>query len=280
MKITMLGTGALQYPLGFCGCDNCNAARVHKGKSIRKSASILINDDLIIDLSPDTPSAMNMYNKDMNKVKYLLQTHSHYDHYDPGLLVTRIPGRIDKKLNKLEIVAHPNCLKDLYFDMLKRENVDLKEKKGQEILNINIHEILSGEEITLGKYLIKAIETNHDIENGSILFLISFEGKNIFYATDTNELTNNALKQLLPKKLDLVLMDHTYGNVTCASAHLNEQLFISTINKMKGFGIVTDKTMIYGTHISHDGNSYHEEIEERAIKNGYHIAYDGMVIEI
>lgn len=87
MKVTMLGTAAIGYPFAFCNCENCKLARLHKGKSIRKRASILINDDLIIDLGPDTQTAMTMYDKDMGKIKYLLQTHIHTDHYDEGLLL-------------------------------------------------------------------------------------------------------------------------------------------------------------------------------------------------
>ena len=70
MKITMLGTGAIGYPLTFCNCDNCNEARIRKGKSIRKRASMLINNDLLIDLGPDTQNAMSMYGKDMSKIAY------------------------------------------------------------------------------------------------------------------------------------------------------------------------------------------------------------------
>ena len=64
MKITMLGTAAIGYPLTFCNCENCKQARIHKGKSIRKRASILINDDLtkIIDL-------INISNKTIKIVK-------------------------------------------------------------------------------------------------------------------------------------------------------------------------------------------------------------------
>ena len=75
MKLTMLGTGAIGYPLAFCNCENCKLARKHKGKSIRKRASMLINDDLLIDLGPDVQTSMNMYNKDMGNIQYLLQTH-------------------------------------------------------------------------------------------------------------------------------------------------------------------------------------------------------------
>ena len=40
MKVTMLGTAAIGYPFAFCNCENCKLARLHKGKSIRKRASI------------------------------------------------------------------------------------------------------------------------------------------------------------------------------------------------------------------------------------------------
>ena len=81
MKITVLGSGCFGYPLAFCDCDYCNKARLLGGKNIRKRASLLINDEMIIDLTPDTQTAMSMYNKNMGKVKYLLQTHTHLEIY-------------------------------------------------------------------------------------------------------------------------------------------------------------------------------------------------------
>ena len=68
MKITFLGTAAIGYPLSFCNCDNCQKAKLHRGKSLRKRASLLINDELIIDLGPEVQTAMMMYEKDMGKV--------------------------------------------------------------------------------------------------------------------------------------------------------------------------------------------------------------------
>ena len=40
MKVTVLGSGGFGYPLVFCGCENCNKARIVGGKNIRKRASI------------------------------------------------------------------------------------------------------------------------------------------------------------------------------------------------------------------------------------------------
>ena len=75
-------------------------------------------------------------------------------------------------------------------------------------------------------------------------------------------------------------MDHTFGNVDYSFSHLNESLFIKQLEKLKSYNIICEDTLIFGTHISHDGMPYHEQAEEIAIKNGYHIAYDGMEIEI
>ena len=213
MKVTMLGTAAIGYPFAFCNCENCKLARLHKGKSIRKRASILINDDLIIDLGPDTQTAMTMYDKDMGNIKYLLQTHIHTDHYDEGLLCTRIPYMIMEGHNKLEIYAHPNCLNIMSARVNQYENADLITEEGSSKLNVHSNTLNAGDIVEFGEYKVKAIETIHDVKHGSLLYVISQNNKNVFYATDTPALTENALNQLKGVKLDAVIMDHTFCKV-------------------------------------------------------------------
>lgn len=281
MKLTLLGTAAIGYPLAFCNCENCQTARIKRGKSIRKRASLLINDDLLVDLGPDTQTAMSMYNKDMGKIKYLLQTHIHTDHCDIGLLTTRITYLTkQKKQNLLELYAHPKCLNIISKKIEEYENVKLSTKEGQEKLFMKCIEINANEIKEFGNYKIKAIESNHDKINGSLLYVVESNGKSIFYATDTSELSDDALKQLSTYKLDVVIMDHTFGDTEYSYSHLNEKIFIEQINKMKSLNIIDKNTKIYGTHISHEGMPYHELSEELANKNGYNIAYDGLEIEL
>lgn len=280
MKITMLGTGAIGYPLTFCNCENCQNARIYGGKSLRKRSSILINDDLIIDIGPDVQSAMMMYHKDMGKVKYILQTHIHTDHYDEGLLISRIPYMKMKNHPLLEIVAYPTCLSIMSDRISNFESADLISEEGSKKLNIHSNAIDYGEKIVLGNYEIKAIYTDHDKKHGSVLYVVKENDKCLFYATDTPALTDVSLEQLKEFKLDCIIMDHTFGNVEYSFSHLNEFLFIEQLNKLKKMGIITEKTLIYGTHISHDGMSYHELAEKRANQNGYSIAYDGMELNL
>lgn len=278
MKITFLGTGAISYPFAFCNCENCTNARKYKGKSLRKKSSILINDDLIIDLTTDTQNAMSQYDKNLGKVKYLLQTHSHHDHFDPNLITSRLSYITDKKQISLEIIAHKKCLEVMNKKIYNEEKIGLLTEAEQEKLLVKINSITEGEELIIGNYKVKAIQSNHDENEGSLLYLIKSNNKTIFYATDTSILTEKALKDLEKEKINIVIMDHNFGNVSYYNSHLNEKLFIEQINKLKELNIINNKTLIYGTHISHEGNPYHELAEERAISNGYHIAYDGLEI--
>ncbi len=280
MKITFLGTGAIGYPFAFCNCENCKTARLRKGKSIRKKASILINDDLLIDLTSDTQTSMSMYEKDLGNVKHLLQTHPHHDHFDPNLLASRVSYITDKKQHKLDIVAHKKCLEVMSKKIYNEEEFGLLSKDGQEKLLVTIKPINSGQEILLGNYKIKAIESNHDEEEGALLYVITCNNKSIFYATDTSILTENSLKQLSSEKVNIVIMDHNFGEVNYYNSHLNDKLFLEQINKLKSLNIIDENTLIFGTHISHEGNPYHELAEKKAISNGYHIAYDGLEIKL
>ena len=70
----------------------------------------------------------------------------------------------------------------------------------------------------------------------------------------------------------LVIMDHTFGNVDYSFSHLNTSLFIEQLDKLKKLNIINAETLVYGTHISHDGMPYHEIAELNAVQNGYHIA--------
>ena len=92
MQITFLGTGAATaVPLPFCSCPTCRAAREQGGKDLRTRSALLINDDLLIDCGADAVSLAHRLGKDLTRVRTLLVTHAHGDHFDPGHLVTRMP---------------------------------------------------------------------------------------------------------------------------------------------------------------------------------------------
>src|SRR4051812_7715991 len=93
MQATFLGTAASEgYPDAFCGCANCERARALGGPSLRKRSSLLINDDLLIDLGPDVIAASLMHGISLARLRCCLQTHEHEDHLDPSHFSSRSPG--------------------------------------------------------------------------------------------------------------------------------------------------------------------------------------------
>lgn len=92
MIITFLGTSAANaFPEAYCKCINCEQARALGGSSLRKRSSLLVNDDLLIDLGPDIMAASQMHGCSLVNVQYCLQTHPHADHLDLSHLLSRSP---------------------------------------------------------------------------------------------------------------------------------------------------------------------------------------------
>lgn len=281
MKISVLGTSAAtSMPLAFCNCPVCMQSRELGGKNIRKRSSVVINDELMIDLGPDSISACNMYGIDAGKIKYLLQTHSHSDHFDAGHFVTRWSDYATKDLGHLDIVCSKGTAVDMNHWINENESIDLFDKKWQEDLKYKLHIVKCGEITRLGEYEIVAIDSKHDPRVEAMVYIISSKGKSIFYGTDMLEISGEAWKILEKHRFDVVFLDQTYGKGFNAGGHTDAGMVSDYVKTMKSKGIIDEKTLVYATHISHEGHATHEKMEKEAKSNGYKIAYDGMKLTL
>lgn len=75
MKILFLGTGAADYK-----------AEHREMEGYRRYSSALINDTILIDPGPLVPDAIECFGVDVNKIKYVLVTHLHGDHFNQNTL--------------------------------------------------------------------------------------------------------------------------------------------------------------------------------------------------
>jgi phosphoribosyl 1,2-cyclic phosphate phosphodiesterase len=282
MRITFLGTAAAtSYPLAFCRCEYCQHARQTGGKDLRKRSSVIINNDLLIDMGPDIMTASFMYNKPISDIRYCLQTHSHSDHFDPSHLTTRVPEYMGVDTFLIQIFASEATLKKM-SEMLANEGYvsDLLEAKDQKRMNIEVFPVKKFQSFLVGEYLVTAFPTDHDNSVDSLLFSITENDYSVFYGTDTDNLPEETWKGFHDKKLkfNVLILDHTYGPNIDNSGHLNANRFIEHINRMKEEDLLSENARILATHISHEGNPLHEILSEYALINGYEIAYDGLVI--
>lgn len=179
-------------------------------------------------------------------------------------------------MNPLDIVCSKGTARDMNHWINENESIDLFDEKWQLDLNYKLHLVKHGDIIHLGNYEIVAIDSKHDPRVEALVYIISSKGKSIFYGTDMLEISEEAWKILEKYRFDVVFLNHTYGGGFNAGGHLDAGMVSDYIKTMKRKGIIDEESFVYATHISHEGNATHEEMEKEAKADGYRIAYDGM----
>ncbi len=118
MKLFFLGTGAADWPL----------EKPADYTEFRRLSSAMIDDVLLIDPGPQVPESLKTHGKDLSKIRHIINTHEHADHFNPATLahlqeqgaafITFLPGET-KKLGDYTVTAlqgnHGTCLKTLHY---------------------------------------------------------------------------------------------------------------------------------------------------------------------
>ncbi len=282
MRFTFLGTSAANaYPQAFCKCANCEEARRRGGPSLRKRTAALINDDLLIDFGPDIMSASQMHRISLTNVRFCLQTHFHADHLDLSHLLSRSPGYGIVGAEQLQFYASSQTLEQarLIFEGNKQE-YDLLHTQAEAILNLRFHRIEPFQSFTAGDYRVMAFPANHAPGWGALLFAVEFDGRAIFYGTDTAVFFEEVWQAFRKHgwQFDLVVLDHTHGFQTSSDGHMNAEEVASHVRRMREEKILKNKGRAFATHFSHEGNPVHPRLVETTARLGYEIAYDGLQV--
>jgi len=284
MIITFLGTAAANaFPEAFCKCKNCEQARLLGGNSLRKRSSLLVNDDLLIDLNPDIMAAAQNHGCTLTNVRYCLQTHSHADHFDLSHLLSRSPEYGTLGTPILNFYASAETLGKA-AEIFERDLADysLLSPEAEVRLKLKLHRIEPLQPFSMGNYRIVAFPANHAPGMGALLFAVEENGRSIFYGTDTASLfeeTWQAFHQF-QMKFDLVILDHTYGPSQPGSDHLSAYQVIEHVQRMRSEGLLKSNGRAFATHIAHEGNPAHPELAAFAAEHGYEVAYDGLILEV
>jgi phosphoribosyl 1,2-cyclic phosphate phosphodiesterase len=147
-------------------------------------------------------------------------------------------------------------------------------------MHFDYHPVRGNEVFTCGEYTVHAIDSLHDPAEEALIYLISQSNTHLLYATDLLQLNDAAWEILGKYRLSAVFLDQTYGKGRNAGGHADAEMVAEYVEQMRKTGIINGNTRVYATHLSHEGNDVHEVMEREAQKYGYHIAYDGMVLEV
>jgi phosphoribosyl 1,2-cyclic phosphate phosphodiesterase len=284
MRLTYLGTAAANaFPEAFCGCANCESARLLGGPSLRKRSAALINDDLLIDLGPDIMAAAQMHNLRLNRVSYCIQTHGHADHLDTSHFLSRSPGYGVTDAPRLHFYASGRTARHAAWLLQPDTTPDsLLDPSVGEQLNLEIHIVEALRPFNAGPYRVTGFPANHDPAMEPLLYAIESEGRCLFYGNDTGALPETTWQALRASGLrfDLVSLDHTFGFSDQKSGHMRAREVIEHFARMRADGMLAPGARLFATHIAHDCNPAHPELAAYAAQQGYEIAYDGLTIDL
>lgn len=273
MKLTYLGTAAAEgFPAVFCNCEYCREARRLKGKNIRTRSQALINNDLLIDLPADT--YMHFLNNDIegDKIKYLLITHSHSDHfYVKELLMRYAPYAHNMQSDRLQLY----CGKGVKSILAKTEGI--------EQCTVDFKVFIPFETAVLGEYTVTALPAKHFEGDGALFYIIQ-KDKTILYAHDTGFFYEDVFAFIKDKGycFDLISLDCTNIDIPISDngGHMGIDNINRVVNRLRDMGAISNQTQIVINHFSHNGAPIHHRLEERVSCYDYTVSYDGFSIDL
>jgi len=273
LKITILGTAAGEaLPAPFCDCPTCVHARTHRGRNTRKRTATLINDDLLVDCGPDLIASTQQFGISLSRLRTLVVTHAHSDHWHIPNLLTRLPDFCPIPPTPLRIYG-PGPV----TGSLRRTN------KWSQVMAqgaLSVQTVRAGERWQSGRYWITAVPANHAGDQAALLYVINDGERKLFYATDTGPLTDRAWRIVAREApFDAVLMDETLGTAEWPQHH-SLRTFLEDHDRFIHEGWLAEEAQFVALHFSHQSNPPHEGLVAHFAPYNVRVAYDGMVINL
>lgn len=275
MEIQYLGTAAAEgCPALFCSCEICERAREVGGKELRTRTQSIIDGEILIDFPPDTYTHALNYSLQLGKVKHLLVTHSHMDHFFPVELIHRHEHFGHGAEGMLHVYGSEAVEKAFYdavlIDRFKVHPLDDA---------VKFVRISSFADFMADNYHIIPLPADHDKREMCFIYIIEKDGKCMLYGHDTGmNLSREAWDCIFSHKYNLVSLDATMGHKQIGGYHMGLADDIAFIKMLEEHGSVYPDTVKVINHFSHNGEMTHKQLEEFAEEHGMIAAYDGMKV--
>lgn len=245
----------------------------------------MVNDDLLVDIGPDIATASFQYQISLARIGICLQTHPHADHLDIGYILSRhadygtavsgdlLLGGSDETLHAIDALVSQQSAYGSLFDLEVQSELKLK-----------ILSIAPLKAYRMGDYHITGYPANHGSDQGFLLYSIVQGDHAVFYGTDTSVLSESVWENLQQERIryDVVILDHTYGIgfESRPADHLASKDVAAHADRFREGGLLKDNGVVYATHLSHEGNREHDELDKYASEHGYRVAYDGLRLQL
>lgn len=273
MEVVYLGTGAAEgIPAVFCGCEFCKRARAGKER-VRSRSQVLIDGELSIDFPPDAFYHGAMFGVEPDKIKYLLVTHSHMDHFYAHDFILR-GYKYARELGVLDIFGNAETL-EVFKECTRREmREDVRSL-------IRLHELNAFEPVMFGDWRAVPLKAQHTSGNPFVFFLEK-GGKRILHLTDSGMIPEEdfAFLEKEGKQIDLITFDCTfiYEPVSMRARHMGISENKKIYERLLSAGLIGKDIRAVLTHFSHNSAPSQDKLKKAEREFGAVAAFDGMKI--
>lgn len=269
MKLHFLGSGASEgIPNPFCKCEICEKSRVEKGKNIRTRSALILDDTMQIDFPPEYSYQVMKENIDVTKVKNLLFTHTHPDHFNVGDLFSRMEGYGHHITHPLNVFGNDRAINGC-LDVLP----------GYSKERFTFTRFIPFQTVEINGAKVTPLLANHAEWEMCFVYFIEKNGKKVFYGHDSGWFPELTWKWLEGKKIDLTVLECTWGHTgnSTEDGHMSIETVLETQKKLLTDGIHTDDSQLIISHLSHNSGLMHDELVEVFKPNNIEVAYDGLI---
>jgi len=268
MRLHMLGTGGADGVPSFFGRGELSDyAREHGGKDVRTRTGAVVDDVLKIDFGPDTFAQAAAQGLVPSTWKWILVTHSHFDHFDAGQLQYCLPPFVPEAATAPELLGNSHVLESL-------------NRSFPNACSIATRLLESFQPVSVGSYCVTPIRAYHKLDEDSVNLIIERDGKSLLYATDTGVYQQETWDFIVGRRFDCVAIEATDGfNPSDYWGHLSCDEVVSVVRQMREMGCIGDATQIATTHHAASGKATHAQLEGFFAPHGITVGFDGLRIE-
>ena len=273
MSLTILGSAAAEgVPALFCNCQTCHEARCRGGKDIRRRTAYLWNHEVLVDLGPDLFGQQIAFSLDFSRLRHVLITHSHMDHFYPESLFFRHSG--------FSAVPEGSWL-TLYGSRKVADLLHQRLAPPVEECSADFCVVRPGQEIDLGGgRTVLCLAAAHDAAEECLNFLLRSPKETILVGNDTGWWPEETWERLAEERLDVVVLDCTYGLGNTYGGHLGVEQVLAARQELLRLGALHASSRVVANHFSHNGHCLHADLQAALEPEGIEVGYDGMVVTV
>jgi phosphoribosyl 1,2-cyclic phosphate phosphodiesterase len=273
MEMLICGTAATNAcPALFCICEQCQRARASGGKDVRSRTAYMFGETTRIDFGPDSNQHHHKYNLAFERMRHLLITHTHNDHWSPVDLSHRRETRS---------IVDPNQPLHVYGNVAVQEKFFKINSPDWAKYFCVFHLIEPWKPIELGDGMTATpVLAKHAAPEMAVNFILEKEGRSVLIAHDTGWYLEPTWEFLSGRKINTVLLDCTGGVKPYKTEHLGCETLLQARDELARRNALAADARIVATHFSHDCGYLHEELEAYFAPHKVLVAYDGLKLTI